>query len=60
MGKVNAIYQDEIEQAFEAGAKDAYYGYDRDSNKFSGDALKSYWEGYREAPYGEKDWGYDD
>lgn len=52
MGKVNAMYQDMIEAAFEKGAVAAYYGRSTDTSGMSREELDAYMEGRNEAPYG--------
>ena len=57
MGKVNSLYQDKLEQMYEQGAKDAYYGRKPKPPDYDVHMLESYMEGYDERPYGEKDYG---
>ena len=57
MGKVNAMHQDQVEAAYEHGAKDAYYGRPRTSYFYDVYMLEAYDEGYNEKPYGDKDYG---
>ena len=59
MGKVNAMHQDQVEAAYEHGAKDAYYGRPRNPDRTDTYKLESYLEGYEEKPYGDKDYGVD-
>lgn len=56
MGKVNAMHQDQVEAAYEHGAKDAYYGRPPTSYSYDVYMLEAYNEGYDEKPYGEKDY----
>ena len=56
MGKVNAMHQDQVEAAYEKGAKDAYYGRPRNPNLSDVYMLEAYNEGYEEQPYGEKEY----
>ena len=60
MGKVNSLYQDKLEQMYEQGAIDAYYGRQPKAPDYDVHMLESYMEGYDEKIYGEKDHGYDE
>lgn len=60
MGKMKAIYQDELEAEYTRGAKDAYYGRQRTPIRSDIHKLEAYYEGYSEAPYGFKDFGADE
>jgi hypothetical protein len=59
MGKVNGLYQNQVEAEYERGATDAYYGRPRNPNRNDTYKLESYLEGYEEEPYGTKDYGVD-
>ena len=54
MGKMKAIYQENLELEYERGAKDAYYGRRRTGHWTDPNMLEAYHEGYDEAPYGVK------
>ena len=56
MSKVNAMHQDQVEAAYEQGAKDSYYGRPRNPNVSDVYMLEAYDEGYNEKPYGEKEY----
>lgn len=52
MGRMKDLFMDQMEEAFEKGAKDAYYGRSSDLSGFTKEALSAYIEGREEAPYG--------
>jgi len=50
------MHQDQVEAAYEKGAKDAYYGRPRNPNLSDVYMLEAYNEGYEEQPYGMKEY----
>ena len=61
MGKAKEMFQEQLESAYELGAKNAYYGYYDItlSHSLSKDEREQYYLGYIEAPYGQKEYGVD-
>jgi len=61
MAKVKDMIEDLIQEAYEVGAMDAYYGRPARLRYGYGQFEKeAYLNGYETQPYGEKDYGYDD
>jgi len=52
MGYMKGLFMDQMEEAFEKGAKDAYYGRSSDLSGYSKEEFSAYMEGREEAPYG--------
>ena len=52
MGRMKDLFMDQMEEAFEKGAKDAYYGRSSNLSGYSKEAFSAYMEGREEAPYG--------
>jgi len=61
MGKIKAMFQQELEDAFEKGAIDAYYGKGVSLYpSYKAEHREAYFNGYETEPYGRKEYGYDD
>jgi ribosome modulation factor len=52
MARMKDLFMDQMEEAFEKGAKDAYYGRSSDLSGFNKEQMSAYMEGLQESPYG--------
>ena len=59
MGKVNSLYQDQVEKEYDRGGKDAYYNRRPKPPEYDDTLKESYMAGYDDKPFGEKDHGYE-